>query len=259
MSKSDTNSDVVSVLVKLARDFAQKGDKSSALDTYERAISLLNEDNPLKKELESNVQRLRDDKATTLGQNNNYVVGKTKKNSSFLFLGVLIIILFVVIEGFNNFPILNPVIKSSTKTILSDVEIREVHLTATNQGDAEKIQSLVAQSSPSVISNITQTPDTRIFLTIKAYRVHLRSGPHINHPEMPESYEEGIKMEVVGKYSDWFYVKAPDGQLGWLFTLWVSIDPSQANKIKEITQIPTPPIELPTKRPGSTKEGYPYP
>ncbi len=247
MPKSDatTKIDAVTALIELARDFQNKGDTNGALETYNKAISLLDKNSRLRKELKTIVDTLVAGKTISSNEAREKSVGNLWKKG---ILSLLILIIGVIIGLGTKYINSSP---ESNNTLTAKIQIFE-------ETSVINTQTPTARQNNSTQEN-TKTPKNAIFLTIKAYRVSLRAGPHPNHPESPERYEKGVKMEVLGKYYDWFYVKSPDGKTGWLFVGWVQIDPSQLNSIPDIEQIPTPPFERPTPRPKPTKEHAPYP
>ncbi len=118
--------------------------------------------------------------------------------------------------------------------------------------DATSTQPYVTpQNTTSTPETSNTSPKNKIILTIKANHVYLKAGPNLKHSEVSEAYQKGTEMEVLGMYKDWFYVKSPRGENGWLWKGWVTIDPSLVNRVLKITQVPTPPSQhpKPTKRP----------
>jgi Bacterial SH3 domain len=62
-----------------------------------------------------------------------------------------------------------------------------------------------------------QTPTA----SIKADKAYLREGPDIRYAGSAQ-YKKGDKFTVLGRYKDWFQVKASNDDKGWLYKDWLS-------------------------------------
>lgn len=119
-------------------------------------------------------------------------------------------------------------------------------------------------SSPKLTATLLPLPTSthvplKTYLTIKANHVALRAGPNINHPEITKLYDKGTQMEILGSYEDWYYVRAPDDNVGWLFNGWLNITGIDLTDLPKIESVPTPPLPTPAPKPKPKpgKETYP--
>lgn len=238
MSTSDDNMNAVTALVESARELQTKGDKIGALEKYKMAVLLLDKGSVLRKELETIVSLLSAHNPSLPKEKAS--VTPSWKVGVFLLGGLLVVGVLIILGLKLNSPETKtkPDI-SSTPTI--EVTQESVNVNGSQAQNATQVGGKVPKGSPTV-SQI-------IYLTIKpSIGVSLFDGPDVTHPESEKTYEEGTKMEVLGKYYDWFKVRAPDGKVGWLYKGWVTIEPSQLSKVPDIKQIPTPPLSQPTKK-----------
>ena len=115
--------------------------------------------------------------------------------------------------------------------------------------------SPVPSETPTVIPSPTSTPSP-LFIIINIDFAYLRSGPDVDYPTISDAYIRGTKMEVLSKYKDWFYVKAPDEKIGWLYLAWVDASGIDLSTIPTPSFLPEPPVR-PTLKP--TNPAYPNP
>jgi SH3-like domain-containing protein len=115
--------------------------------------------------------------------------------------------------------------------------------------------SPVSTDTPSPTPSLTPT-NTPPVLIIKIEFAYLRAGPNVDFPSISDAYPKGTKMEILSVYQDWFYVKAlTDGKIGWLYTGWISLEPSvNLSIIATPSFIPRLPRTTPTNVPA-----YPNP
>lgn len=113
--------------------------------------------------------------------------------------------------------------------------------------------SPVPSETPTAIPSATATPSP-LYIVINIDFAYLRSGPDVDYPTISDAYIRGTKMEVLSKYKDWFYVKAPDEKIGWLYMEWVDASGIDLNIIPTPSFLPEPPVR-PTPKP--TNPGYP--
>lgn len=73
------------------------------------------------------------------------------------------------------------------------------------------------QTPPSFSSSITT-------ITVSAVSVHLRTGPSLNFSTI-RKLSQGEQLTLLGRSSDntWLFVKASDGQEGWIEIRWVDL------------------------------------
>ena len=110
-----------------------------------------------------------------------------------------------------------------------------------------------ATETPTAAPSPTFTP-APLFIVINIDFAYLRSGPDVDYPTISDAYIRGTKMEVLSKYKDWFYVKAPDEKIGWLYLEWIDASGIDLNIIPTPSFLPEPPVR-PTPKP--TNPGYP--
>ena len=112
-----------------------------------------------------------------------------------------------------------------------------------------------ATETPTVAPSPTFTP-APLFIVINIDFAYLRSGPDVDYPTVSDAYIRGTKMEVLSKYKDWFYVKAPDQKIGWLYLQWIDLGGIDTTIIPTPSFLPDPPVR-PTAKP--TDAPYPNP
>lgn len=239
MSKNDSTLDAVTKLLELAREFENKGDIQSALMTYNHALSQLPAESPLKKEIEIIILQL---------EGRSVSVGRTvpPKNTSqlwkigtaflvgLLFMGVIAL----AIISFKASQVPTPVYVASPDTTNTPAFVASPDATSTPTFIVPQITARASETAEPVQKN---------FLTIKSNRIYLRTGPDMDNPYISKVYPNGTQMEILGKYNDWFKVKSPNDEIGWVFKDFVIIDPSLINSIPIITPIPT---SIPTRAVG---------
>ena len=113
-----------------------------------------------------------------------------------------------------------------------------------------------ATETPTAAPSPTSTPEP-LFITINIDFAYLRSGPDVDYPIISDAYIKGTKMEVLSKYNDWFYVKAPDQKIGWIYLQWIDLGGMDTSIIPTPSFLPDPPVR-PTAKP-TNGPGYPNP
>ncbi len=102
-------------------------------------------------------------------------------------------------------------------------------------------QGSSAGISPTIEAPACQTPTA----SVKTDNAYLREGPDIRYTGSAQ-YKKGDKFTVLGRYKDWFQVKASSGDQGWLYKDWLSfssdVDANSLCSIKSDHLPPTPPI-----------------
>lgn len=244
MPKHDVTIEAISNLLELARSFEQKGNIQSALETYKQALSQLDDESPLKKEIGIKIRQLEYRSGPKAFRGNPKEPDRQSWKLGIAFLTGLLLMGAIAIAFQRIIPYPSPTSVDQTYTPL--------YVVPQNAEDTLEVVPLSQTSSPAQ----TDSPTATIyFLTIKADYVLLRAGPHFNHPEISKKYDKGTKMEILGIYNDWFYVKAPDGEKGWLYKGWVTIDSGLLTGIPTMAMVPTAPSQ-PTQK---TKPKNPYP
>jgi hypothetical protein len=250
MPKHDVTIEATSNLLELARNFEQKGNIQSALETYRQVLSQLDDENPLKKEIGIRVGQLEYRSGPKAFRGNPKEPDRQSWKLGIAFLTGLLLMgaIAIAFQRFSLHP--SPTNVDQTHTPL--------YVVPQNAGGTLEVAPLSQTSSLTQTASPAQTDSptaTIYFLTIKADYVLLRAGPHFNHPEISKNYDKGTRMEILGSYYDWFYVKAPDGEKGWLFTGWVTIDSGLLTGIPTMALVPTAPSQPAQK----TKRTNPYP
>ncbi len=79
----------------------------------------------------------------------------------------------------------------------------------------------------------------------------------MDYPTISDAYIRGTKMELLAVYKDWFYVKAPDEKIGWLYLAWIDLNTIEMASVPTPSFLPDPPVR-PTLKPTQSS-GYPNP
>jgi serine/threonine protein kinase len=215
---SNANLDSIKELIALARDFEKKGDRESAIKTFEYALFQLPADSSLRREIELTIELQKSRTKVTKRKNLVWVLGVAAFVGLVLF-GIGVTTMSIDVEPATPTALL----PNSTPIVLSTVT-----------------KTLEVGSPDAVLSESTPT-QTIIMLKVSSSKIILKAGPDNNHPDLPYSYVKGTEMIVLEKYKEWYYVEAPDGKTGWVHYQWVTIDPLLVNKILQSNNIPTVP------------------
>lgn len=121
--------------------------------------------------------------------------------------------------------------------------------------EASPVPTDTAAPAPTALPSATPTASPLI-ITINIDFAYLRSGPNVDYQIISDAYIRGTQMELLSVYKDWFYVKAPDQKIGWLYLAWVNLNTIEVASVPTPSFLPDPPLR-PTPKP--TNAGYPNP
>lgn len=94
---------------------------------------------------------------------------------------------------------------------------------------------------------------TKIIFESTVSTLYLRKGPDQWAPIIT-SYSKGTNFEAIERHNSWYYVLAPNGKKGWVYTDWVDDEIYNVNSLPEAKNIPTPyPSPIPTAVPKNNK------
>jgi hypothetical protein len=48
----------------------------------------------------------------------------------------------------------------------------------------------------------------------------------------------GVQLDLLARYSDWFQVQTPEGQVGWVLGQYLTVGPGVAERVEVVTQAP---------------------
>jgi uncharacterized protein YgiM (DUF1202 family) len=60
--------------------------------------------------------------------------------------------------------------------------------------------------------------------SVTAAVLNVRSGPSLRHPVIYQIHE-GYMLEIHGKTTGWLYVQLPNGEFGWVMSIYTSRQP----------------------------------
>ena len=127
-----------------------------------------------------------------------------------------------------------PITGQDTPPPTEIVEEADVVATSAPIQEASLGENSVATEAPPC-----QTPTA----SIKTDNAYLREGPDIRYAGSAK-HKKGDKFTVLGRYKDWFQVKASNGDKGWLYKDWLSfpsnVDTDSLCSIKSEALPPTP-------------------
>ncbi len=67
--------------------------------------------------------------------------------------------------------------------------------------------------------------------------LNLRDGPSTEYVGMVK-LPVNIQLDLLARFGDWFQVQTPDGQIGWVTSRFLTIDPGITERVEVVTQIP---------------------
>ena len=85
------------------------------------------------------------------------------------------------------------------------------------------------------VTNVTITA------LLKVSQAWLLAGPGLDHPTISDEYSRGDIMMIIGRFGNWFQVKAPDGLIGWLYKDYLDLKSINYQAIPALTNVPTSP------------------
>jgi cell wall-associated NlpC family hydrolase len=69
--------------------------------------------------------------------------------------------------------------------------------------------------------------------------LNLRDGPSTDYVGMLK-LPAGTRLDLLARYGDWFQVQAPEGQIGWVTSQFLTIGAGVTERVEAVTQIPDP-------------------
>lgn len=96
----------------------------------------------------------------------------------------------------------------------------------------------VAQGILDEATDIPPPPPPKV-ATVRAERLNLRDGPGTQYVRMTK-LPAGTVIDLLSRYADWFEVRLPDGQIGWVTSEYLDIAPGVVERIEVLTSVPDP-------------------
>ncbi len=117
--------------------------------------------------------------------------------------------------------------------VASTAEGEQVWVAAELVSDAATAQAILPPAS------VIPPPPPPKIATVREDGLSVRDGPGTSYVKL-DSVQAGTTIDLLSRYEDWFAVRLPTGQIGWVTSEFLTIGDGVVERIEQLTSAPDP-------------------